>query len=185
MWRNLVIPTSGSRLLEGFIFPTTPQRWDCCPRAGQPSLCALDYMQPFFLFFPGQSARGGSSLSASQMESTMKLLRGRLLSRQALTKQFASLGGWDSVGFSGTVQRFSSGTKNVICPNFPPLPPQSTASSQSPASASTSSQPRSCPAWPVGPPSPTKTIRWDALCSAGSSQCTVNFSNQDALQMNL
>lgn len=46
------------------------------------------------LHFPNDSsepARGGSSLSASQMESTMKLLRGRLLSRQALTKQFASL----------------------------------------------------------------------------------------------
>lgn len=46
------------------------------------------------LHFPNDSsegARGGSSLSASQMESTMKLLRGRLLSRQALSKQFASL----------------------------------------------------------------------------------------------
>lgn len=46
------------------------------------------------LNFPNDSSegsRGGSSLSASQMESTMKLLRGRLLSRQALTKQFASL----------------------------------------------------------------------------------------------
>lgn len=39
-----------------------------------------------------QAVRVGSSLSASQMESTMKLLRGRVQSRLALHKQFASLG---------------------------------------------------------------------------------------------
>lgn len=39
-----------------------------------------------------QVVRVGSSLSASQMESTMKLLRGRVQSRLALHKQFASLG---------------------------------------------------------------------------------------------
>lgn len=66
----------------------------------------VHFRQCYFLFFPRQGARGGSSLSASQMESTMKLLRGRLLSRQALTKQFASLGKWDSVACSSTVQHF-------------------------------------------------------------------------------
>lgn len=68
----------------------------------------VHFMQRYFFFslFPRQSARGGSSLSASQMESTMKLLRGRLLSRQALTKQFASLGRWDSIAHSCTDQRF-------------------------------------------------------------------------------
>uniref|UniRef100_A0A8C2YVF4 THO complex 5 n=1 Tax=Cyclopterus lumpus TaxID=8103 RepID=A0A8C2YVF4_CYCLU len=40
---------------------------------------------------PSEGVRVGSSLSASHMESTMKLLRGRLLSRLALHKQFASL----------------------------------------------------------------------------------------------
>lgn len=46
------------------------------------------------LHFPNdtsEAVRGGSSLSASQMESTMKLLKGRVQSRLALTKQFASL----------------------------------------------------------------------------------------------
>ncbi|XP_060894043.1 THO complex subunit 5 homolog [Labrus mixtus] len=46
------------------------------------------------LNFPDDASEGvcaGSSLSASQMESTMKLLRGRLQSRLALQKQFASL----------------------------------------------------------------------------------------------
>ncbi|XP_034547526.1 THO complex subunit 5 homolog [Notolabrus celidotus] len=46
------------------------------------------------LNFPKDTTEGvrvGSSLSASQMESTMKLLRGRLQSRLALQKQFASL----------------------------------------------------------------------------------------------
>ena len=39
-----------------------------------------------------QSARAGSCLSASHMETTMKLLRGRVQSRLALHKQFSSLG---------------------------------------------------------------------------------------------
>lgn len=39
-----------------------------------------------------QGLRAGSSLSASHMESTMKLLRGRVQSRLALQKQFSSLG---------------------------------------------------------------------------------------------
>lgn len=39
-----------------------------------------------------QVVRVGSSLSASHMERTMKLLRGRVQSRLALHKQFASLG---------------------------------------------------------------------------------------------
>ncbi|KAG8012068.1 Tuftelin-interacting protein 11 [Nibea albiflora] len=46
------------------------------------------------LHFPrdaSEAVRVGSSLSASQMESTMKLLRGRVQSRLALHKQFASL----------------------------------------------------------------------------------------------
>uniref|UniRef100_A0A8C4HU85 THO complex subunit 5 homolog n=1 Tax=Dicentrarchus labrax TaxID=13489 RepID=A0A8C4HU85_DICLA len=46
------------------------------------------------LHFPAQfhcGVRVGSSLSASQMESTIKLLRGRVQSRLALQKQFASL----------------------------------------------------------------------------------------------
>ncbi|XP_061624101.1 THO complex subunit 5 homolog isoform X2 [Phyllopteryx taeniolatus] len=46
------------------------------------------------LHFPSDSSEGvlvGSSLSASHMETTMKLLRGRVLSRLALHKQFASL----------------------------------------------------------------------------------------------
>lgn len=46
------------------------------------------------LHFPNDTSEGvrvGSSLSASQMESTMKLLRGRIQSRLALQKQFASL----------------------------------------------------------------------------------------------
>uniref|UniRef100_A0A1A8SHA5 THO complex 5 n=1 Tax=Nothobranchius rachovii TaxID=451742 RepID=A0A1A8SHA5_9TELE len=46
------------------------------------------------LHFPSESSEGvlvGSSLSASHMESTMKLLRGRVQSRLALQKQFASL----------------------------------------------------------------------------------------------
>ncbi|XP_035515031.1 THO complex subunit 5 homolog [Morone saxatilis] len=46
------------------------------------------------LHFPGDASEGvrvGSSLSASQMESTIKLLRGRVQSRLALQKQFASL----------------------------------------------------------------------------------------------
>ncbi|XP_061841797.1 THO complex subunit 5 homolog [Nerophis lumbriciformis] len=46
------------------------------------------------LHFPSDSSEGalmGSSLSASHMENTMKLLRGRILSRLALQKQFASL----------------------------------------------------------------------------------------------
>uniref|UniRef100_A0A3Q3FDX7 THO complex 5 n=1 Tax=Labrus bergylta TaxID=56723 RepID=A0A3Q3FDX7_9LABR len=43
------------------------------------------------LNFPDDGVCAGSSLSASQMESTMKLLRGRLQSRLALQKQFASL----------------------------------------------------------------------------------------------
>ncbi|XP_057687945.1 THO complex subunit 5 homolog [Corythoichthys intestinalis] len=46
------------------------------------------------LHFPSDSSEGmlvGSSLSASHMENTMKLLRGRVLSRLALHKQFASL----------------------------------------------------------------------------------------------
>lgn len=38
-----------------------------------------------------ERARGGSSLSASHMEATMKLLRGRVQSRLALHKQFSSL----------------------------------------------------------------------------------------------
>uniref|UniRef100_A0A8C8E024 THO complex 5 n=1 Tax=Oryzias sinensis TaxID=183150 RepID=A0A8C8E024_9TELE len=46
------------------------------------------------LHFPSETSEGvliGSSLSASHMENTMKLLRGRVLSRLALHKQFASL----------------------------------------------------------------------------------------------
>ncbi|XP_051923822.1 THO complex subunit 5 homolog [Hippocampus zosterae] len=46
------------------------------------------------LNFPSDTSEGvlvGSSLSASHMENTMKLLRGRVLSRLALHKQFASL----------------------------------------------------------------------------------------------
>ncbi|XP_077378240.1 THO complex subunit 5 homolog isoform X1 [Festucalex cinctus] len=46
------------------------------------------------LHFPNDASEGvlvGSSLSASHMENTMKLLRGRVLSRLALHKQFASL----------------------------------------------------------------------------------------------
>ncbi|KAM9821785.1 THO complex subunit 5 homolog [Syngnathus typhle] len=46
------------------------------------------------LHFPSDTSDGvlvGSSLSASHMENTMKLLRGRVLSRLALHKQFASL----------------------------------------------------------------------------------------------
>uniref|UniRef100_A0A3P8TWX2 THO complex 5 n=1 Tax=Amphiprion percula TaxID=161767 RepID=A0A3P8TWX2_AMPPE len=43
------------------------------------------------LHFPSDTVRVGSSLSASHMESTMKLLRGRVQSRLALHKQFASL----------------------------------------------------------------------------------------------
>lgn len=46
------------------------------------------------LHFPSETSEGvlvGSSLSASHMERTMKLLRGRLQSRLALHKQFASL----------------------------------------------------------------------------------------------
>uniref|UniRef100_A0A8C8JSG7 THO complex 5 n=1 Tax=Oncorhynchus tshawytscha TaxID=74940 RepID=A0A8C8JSG7_ONCTS len=46
------------------------------------------------LKFPSDAPEGlhaGSSLSASHMESTMKLLRGRVLSRLALHKQFSSL----------------------------------------------------------------------------------------------
>ncbi|KAG7244006.1 hypothetical protein INR49_006167 [Caranx melampygus] len=46
------------------------------------------------LHFPSDASEGvrvGSSLSASHMESTMKLLRGRVQSRLALHKQFASL----------------------------------------------------------------------------------------------
>lgn len=39
-----------------------------------------------------QGVRGGSSLSASHMENTMKLLRGRVQSRLSLHKQFTSLG---------------------------------------------------------------------------------------------
>lgn len=39
-----------------------------------------------------QGVSVGSSLSASHMENTMKLLRGRLQARLALHKQFASLG---------------------------------------------------------------------------------------------
>lgn len=39
-----------------------------------------------------QSVCSGSSLSASQMENTMKLLKRRLQSRLALHRQFASLG---------------------------------------------------------------------------------------------
>lgn len=35
MWRNWAIPTYGFRLLEDFIFPTTPQRWDCYLRTGR------------------------------------------------------------------------------------------------------------------------------------------------------
>uniref|UniRef100_A0A7N6ASH1 THO complex 5 n=1 Tax=Anabas testudineus TaxID=64144 RepID=A0A7N6ASH1_ANATE len=44
------------------------------------------------LQFPSDGVRVGSSLSASHMERTMKLLRGRVQSRLALHKQFASLG---------------------------------------------------------------------------------------------
>nr|XP_057926881.1 THO complex subunit 5 homolog [Doryrhamphus excisus] len=46
------------------------------------------------LHFPSDSSESalmGSSLSASHMENTIKLLRGRILSRLALQKQFASL----------------------------------------------------------------------------------------------
>uniref|UniRef100_A0AAQ5ZBA8 THO complex subunit 5 homolog n=1 Tax=Amphiprion ocellaris TaxID=80972 RepID=A0AAQ5ZBA8_AMPOC len=43
------------------------------------------------LHFPSDTVCVGSSLSASHMESTMKLLRGRVQSRLALHKQFASL----------------------------------------------------------------------------------------------
>ncbi|AWP06999.1 putative THO complex subunit 5 -like [Scophthalmus maximus] len=68
-------------------------------------VCFADYVEelghPYMwvqnlggLHFPSdasESVRVGSSLSASHMESTMKLLRGRLQSRLALHKQFASL----------------------------------------------------------------------------------------------
>lgn len=52
MWRNWAIPTSGFRLWEDSIFPTTPQRWDDCPRTGQngTSLCASHAVS--FSFFP-------------------------------------------------------------------------------------------------------------------------------------
>ncbi|CAL8327231.1 unnamed protein product [Arctogadus glacialis] len=46
------------------------------------------------LYFPGEAPQGvrvGSALSASHMEATMKLLRGRVQSRLALHKQFTSL----------------------------------------------------------------------------------------------
>uniref|UniRef100_A0A3Q2WM94 THO complex 5 n=1 Tax=Haplochromis burtoni TaxID=8153 RepID=A0A3Q2WM94_HAPBU len=43
------------------------------------------------LHFPSDGVRVGSSLSASHMENTMKLLRGRVQSRLALHRQFASL----------------------------------------------------------------------------------------------
>lgn len=46
----------------------------------------------WFVFLFLQSVRVVSTLSASHMENTMKLLRGRVQSRLALHKQFASLG---------------------------------------------------------------------------------------------
>lgn len=68
-------------------------------------VCFADYVEelghPYMwvqtlggLNFPSEASEGvrvGSSLSASQMESTMKLLRGRVQSRLALHKQFVSL----------------------------------------------------------------------------------------------
>lgn len=53
-------------------------------------MCYSCIMLVYALVFQGVHV--GSSLSASQMESTIKLLRGRVQSRLALHKQFASLG---------------------------------------------------------------------------------------------
>lgn len=52
MWRNWAIPTYGFRLLVDFIFPTTPQRWDCYLRQGGTSLCALHAALLICLFVP-------------------------------------------------------------------------------------------------------------------------------------
>lgn len=91
MWMSWATPTCGFRLWEDSIFPKILQRfvlrssfiWDehifCC-------------LWPHHVALVFQGVRVGSSLSASQMESTMKLLRGRVQSRLALHKQFASLG---------------------------------------------------------------------------------------------
>lgn len=83
--------------LGGLHFPNdTSEVGLGCPILSQKSLCVF---QPYYanIFFPPQGVRGGSSLSASQMESTMKLLKGRVQSRLALTKQFASLGMLDVI----------------------------------------------------------------------------------------
>lgn len=57
MWRNWAIPTYGFRLLEDFIFPTTPQRWDCCLRTERhESVCITCSIIDMYFFFPPSSA---------------------------------------------------------------------------------------------------------------------------------
>lgn len=57
MWRNWAIPTYGFRLLEDFIFPTTPQRWDCYRRTGRhESVCITRSIIDMFVCPPPSSA---------------------------------------------------------------------------------------------------------------------------------
>lgn len=95
-----------------------------------------------------QGVHVGSSLSASHMENTMKLLRGRVQSRLALHKQFASLGMLFGNSFAPEIwpmmcDRFEF---DSLCSRF-----QSTASSQSPLNLRTSFLPKSSRVWLAGP----------------------------------
>lgn len=94
MWRSWDILTCGFRVSEDYIFLVMLQRcvlkFFFFPSRAQ-FLCVTAASCLYVLMF-FQGVRVGSSLSASHMESTMKLLRGRVQSRLALHKQFASLG---------------------------------------------------------------------------------------------
>lgn len=93
MWRTLATPTCGFKVWEDCSFPGLLQR---CVFSWNITQVYTDSDTRWcndgvFLFFP-QTVCSSSSLSASQMETTMKLLKRRLQSRLALHRQFASLG---------------------------------------------------------------------------------------------
>lgn len=160
MCKNSAIPTCGFRVWEDSIFPVMLQR--CLLSSSTTSVehtfCVL---QPYHVgicccFFL-QGVCVGSSLSASQMERTMKLLRRRLQSRLALQKQFASLGmlltSDHTLNPPKEDRRF---WLDCSCP-------QSTASSQSPVSVCTCFLPRSCPVYLAGPLSRMRSTRYAHL----------------------
>lgn len=79
--------------LGGLQFPLGASEvgvYPCCHPIGAQILTLAAIMLSTLVL--SQSVCSGSSLSASQMENTMKLLKRRLQSRLALHRQFASLG---------------------------------------------------------------------------------------------